>query len=228
MMKLFAIMCSTERGREGGRSGVNVNPDAHEPMAHDQPLTKEAILDAAEQTLRRYGPDKTSVVDVAKALQVSHGSLYRHFPSKAALREAVTERWLQRIAEPLQIIADGTDGSATDRLRLWTDTLIRAKRTYVLEDPEMFAMYASVTLEAVKIIDTHVNLLIGQIAQIMDQGMRAGEFKPGQPKSAAKAFFMATSLFHHPAHAYQWTSDGIEAAFESVWTLLLAGISTNG
>ncbi|MGV2788298.1 TetR family transcriptional regulator, partial [Clostridium perfringens] len=73
-----------------------------EPMSHDQPLTKEAILDAAEQTLRRYGPDKTSVVDVAKALQVSHGSLYRHFPSKAALREAVTERWLQRIADPLQ------------------------------------------------------------------------------------------------------------------------------
>lgn len=182
-------------------------------------------MDAAEQTLRRYGPDKTSVVDVAKALQVSHGSLYRHFPSKAALREAVTERWLQRIADPLQKIADGTEGSAANRLRLWTDTLIRAKRAYVLEDPEMFAMYTTVTLEAVKVIDTHVKLLIGQIAQIIDHGMFVGEFKPGQSESVAKAFFMATSLFHHPAHASQWTSKEIEAEFDSVWTLLLSGIT---
>ncbi len=196
-----------------------------EPMSHDQPLTKEAILDAAEQTLRRYGPDKTSVVDVAKALQVSHGSLYRHFSSKAALREAVTERWLQRIADPLQKIADGTEGSAADRLRLWTDTLIRAKRAYALEDPEMFAMYTTVTLEAVKVIDTHVKLLIGQIAQIIDQGMFTGEFKQGKSDSVAKAFFMATSLFHHPAHASQWTSQEIEADFDSVWTLLLSGIT---
>lgn len=57
-------------------------------------LTRETILDAAEQVLRRYGPEKTSVIDIAKFLQVSHGTLYLHFPSKAALREAVTERWL--------------------------------------------------------------------------------------------------------------------------------------
>lgn len=193
-------------------------------MPHDQPLTKEAILDAAEQALRRYGPEKTSVVDVAKALQVSHGSLYRHFPSKAALREAVTERWLQRIADPLQKIADGTDGCATDRLRLWMDTLIQAKRNYVLEDPEMFTMYTNVTMDAVEMIDTHVNLLIGQIARIIDQGMRDGEFKAGQPQSVARAFFLATSPFHHPAHAYQWRSNGIEAEFDSVWALLLSGM----
>ena len=59
-------------------------------------LTREEILDAAEEVLRRYGPAKANVVDVARALNVSHGSVYRHFPSKAALREAVAERWLER------------------------------------------------------------------------------------------------------------------------------------
>ena len=57
-------------------------------------LTAERILEAAEEVLRRYGPAKANVVDVARALGVSHGSVYRHFPSKAALRDAVTERWL--------------------------------------------------------------------------------------------------------------------------------------
>ena len=68
-------------------------------------LTPDRILDAAEETLTRYGPAKTTVVDVARALGVSHGSVYRHFSSKAALRDAVTERWLARVSDPLATIA---------------------------------------------------------------------------------------------------------------------------
>jgi hypothetical protein len=44
-------------------------------------LTQERILEAAEEVLRRFGPAKANVVDVARALGVSHGSVYRHFPS---------------------------------------------------------------------------------------------------------------------------------------------------
>ena len=47
---------------------------------NDEILTPERILDAAEEVLRRFGPTKTTVVDVARALGVSHGSVYRHFP----------------------------------------------------------------------------------------------------------------------------------------------------
>jgi AcrR family transcriptional regulator len=67
----------------------------------------ERILEAAEEALRRYGPTKANVVDVARALGVSHGSVYRHFPSKAALRDAVTERWLSEISQPLEAVAAG-------------------------------------------------------------------------------------------------------------------------
>ena len=74
-------------------------------------LTEERILDASEDVLRRFGPAKATVVDVAKALGVSHGSVYRHFPTKVALRDAVARRWLDRLAEPLDPARD-TDGSA--------------------------------------------------------------------------------------------------------------------
>ena len=52
--------------------------------------------------LRRFGLAKATVVDVARALDVSHGSVYRHFPSKASLREAVAKRWLDRASAPLR------------------------------------------------------------------------------------------------------------------------------
>ncbi|NOU74280.1 TetR family transcriptional regulator [Paenibacillus sp. LMG 31458] len=195
-------------------------------MSNDLPLTKEAILDAAEQVLRRYGPDKTSVVDVARALQVSHGTLYRHFASKASLREAVTERWLHKIIlDPLEAIAVQSGGSATERLRTWFETLIRTKKAYAINDSEMFAMYAGVTLDAVEMINTHVNQLIDQIARIIEEGMKSQEFKSVEPNVTARAIFIATSRFHHPAHAKEWSSDTIEQEFASVWDLLLYGIS---
>jgi AcrR family transcriptional regulator len=60
-------------------------------------LTPERILEVTEDVLRRYGLAKATVVDVARALDVSHGSVYRHFPSKASLRQAVAKRWLDRV-----------------------------------------------------------------------------------------------------------------------------------
>ncbi|CAG1001093.1 partial HTH-type transcriptional regulator MtrR, partial [Anaerolineae bacterium] len=93
----------------------------------DTVLTPERILDTAEEVLRRFGPSKTTVVDVARALGVSHGSVYRHFESKAALRDAVTERWLGRISQPLAEIA-AESGPAPQRLRRWLDLLIDYKQ----------------------------------------------------------------------------------------------------
>lgn len=195
-------------------------------MANDLPLSKENILDAAEQVLRRYGPDKTSVVDVAKALQVSHGTLYRHFASKASLREAVTERWLHRsIAEPLAAIVNQTEGSSADRLYVWLTTLMHSKRGYAVDDSEMFAMYAAVTLDAVDMIAVHVELLVQQISQIVDQGMKTKEFKVGDPGETARAIFIATSRFHHPAHASEWSSEKVKEEFNLVWQLIKNGLA---
>ncbi len=40
----------------------------------DEELAPDRMLDAAEDVLRRYGPAKATVADVARALGVSHGN----------------------------------------------------------------------------------------------------------------------------------------------------------
>lgn len=188
-------------------------------------LSEDTILDATEKVIRRYGPEKTSVVDVARALNVSHGMIYRYFSSKSSLQEAVTKRWLNRISEPLNKIAQENTGSSRTRLRLWMDTLIDIKSTNAMEDPELFMMYTTVTLQAIELISTHINDLINQISHIIEIGMQNGEFKAGDPKIVAKGIFMATLQFHHPAHSYEWLSDTIDEDFEVVWNIVLSGIT---
>src|ERR1700761_4843142 len=103
-------------------------------------LTPERILEVTEDVLRRFGLAKATVVDVARALDVSHGSVYRHFPSKASLRQAVAKRWLERVSAPLHQIARGS-GPAPERLENWLRTMCAAKQKKVNDDPEMFQTY---------------------------------------------------------------------------------------
>ncbi|TMR95879.1 TetR family transcriptional regulator [Nonomuraea basaltis] len=186
-------------------------------------LTPDQILTAAQDVLRRYGPAKATVVDVARALGVSHGSVYRHFPSKTALREAVTQRWLEESHAALATVMAG-DTPAGVRLRDWLSTLFAAKRKKALDDPELFATYMVLVKEASQVIHRHVADLVGQIEQIIAAGVARGEFAAPDPAATARAVFDAAIRFHNPAHAAEWSLPGIEDDFAALCDLLLLGL----
>ncbi|MBO0779255.1 MAG: TetR family transcriptional regulator [Ktedonobacteraceae bacterium] len=190
----------------------------------DGMLTRERILDVAEDVLRRFGPAKATVVDVARVLGVSHGSVYRHFPSKAALRDAVAERWLAEISQPLEAIA-AEEGSATTRLRRWFDLLITAKRTRALDDPELFATYVELAESARGVIKAHVDQLVDHLTRIITAGIAQGEFAVTDPGTTAWAVYNATIRFHKPIHAPEWSNPSIDSDFEGVWSLILHGLT---
>jgi AcrR family transcriptional regulator len=190
----------------------------------DGPLTSERILAAAEDVLRRFGPAKATVVDVARVLGVSHGSVYRHFPSKAALRDAVTAQWLERIADPLDAVADA-DTPATDRLHAWLRGLIDAKRSRATEDPELFATYMALVDESADAVAQHVDHLAAQLSRIVADGVARGELSADDPAVTGRAILDATGIFHNPAHVTEWADPQIDAHFEAVWALLLRGLT---
>jgi AcrR family transcriptional regulator len=192
---------------------------------NEQTLTPDRILDATEEVLRRFGPAKATVVDVARALGVSHGSVYRHFASKAELRDAVIERWLARVSAPLDAIVSET-GPAPQRLRRWLGALIEAKRRKVGDDPEMFATYYTLARESRTMVMGHLTTLIAQAAAIVADGMKRGEFQAADPVATARAVLDATGRFHNPAHAAEWSDPQIDKAFEGVWQLVLGGLSS--
>ncbi|MBL1080843.1 TetR family transcriptional regulator [Streptomyces actinomycinicus] len=188
-------------------------------------LTAERILEATEEVLRRHGPAKATVVDVARALGVSHGSVYRHFRTKAALREAVTKRWLDRTAEKLAGIVTG-EGDPETRLRAWLTALFEAKRHKAGDDPELFATYTVLTDELGGVVHEHVADLTGQLTEIIAAGAGSGAFSAPDPAAAARAVFQATGRFHDPGYAREWTTSAIEDDFAAVLNLLLHGLTT--
>ena len=194
----------------------------------DEPTpTRERILTAAEELLRRHGPAKTTVADVARALGMSHANVYRHFASKAELRDLVAERWLHSVTEPLDAIAASTH-PAGERLTSWLATLAEIKRRKVHDDPELFANYHALTEQARGVIGAHVARLEAQVARIVADGIAAGEFAVTDPEPTAAAILDATLRFHHPHHVRE--SGGLDRASEllRVTSLLLAGLRAGG
>ena len=188
-------------------------------------LSTQAILDTAEEVLRRYGPAKASVVDVARALNVSHGSVYRHFPSKAALRDAVTERWLARVSEPLEAVVRRRT-KASRRLHEWLVLLASTKQGMATGDPELFETFHELTLASREVVAAHVDHLADQLGRIVADGMATGEFAHGDAATVGRAVQHATARFHHPSHAGEWGEPGLDKELEAVYDLILSGLRT--
>ncbi|MET8688017.1 TetR family transcriptional regulator [Streptomyces sp. NPDC004732] len=187
------------------------------------PLTPERILEATEEVLRRHGAAKATVVDVARALGVSHGTVYRHFGTKAELRGAVTRRWLDRTSQSLSTIVTGTEPPET-KLRHWLAGLFAAKQHKAGDDPELFATYSVLVDENSDVVDAHIADLTGQLTAIVQEGVTGGDFASADPATSARAVFDATSRFHDPSYAAHWSRPGIETAFEAVLDLTLRGL----
>ena len=203
---------------------MSANADGPEPESKGSE-TRERILAAAEELLRKHGIAKTSVVDVARALEMSHANVYRHFASKSELQDAVAHRWLTKIMTPLRAIV-AEDGDAAERLERWVQTLAAQKRAKVLNDPELFEAYHAIAQDARAVVEAHVAELLQQIAGIIRDGVKQGAFKVKNPDTAATAVLNATSRFHHPYHVKESGGRDTTPEIKAVLKLVLAGLKS--
>ena len=189
----------------------------------ETPLTRDQILDTAEDVIRRFGPTKATVVDVARALGVSHAAVYRHVATKAELRDLVVGRWVEATMPPLRAIV-ARKGLAARRLRELFDALIAVKRRRATDDPELFAAYRTLAAGARSVVDAHVNNLVGLAATVIRSGVEEGTFRDVDPVTTGRTLLFATSRFHHPAHAAEWSDPAIDQAYHDVWRMLMDGL----
>ncbi len=189
----------------------------------DVPLTRERVLAAAEDVIRRHGPAKATVLDVARALGVSHTAVYRHVATKAELRDMVVSRWLETTISPLRAVV-AESGPAPVRLRKVIDTLIAVKRRRAADDPELFAAYRTLAVDAKSVIAAHIEEMVGLVAKVIASGVEEGTLRAVNSVSAGRAVLVATSKFHHPAHAAEWADPSLDVAYEDVWSLIMDGL----
>lgn len=63
--------------------------------------THELILETAKELFSRFGPRRTTVADIAREMRMSPANVYKFFPSKDAIVEAVGERFMAELHREL-------------------------------------------------------------------------------------------------------------------------------
>ena len=182
------------------------------------------ILETAEALFRRLGFAKTAVADIAAELGMSPANVYRFFPSKTAIVQAICQRCLSEVEETAWAIAR-SKASAAQRI----ERLILAILAYHKENLLTEQRVNDIVLVAIEHnwdhIRAHKDALRNVVELILRDGIEAGEFEAGDPRTTAELILRSVVAFTHPVVVGQYLQDGEDLeteARESVRFLLQA------
>ncbi|OWV81350.1 TetR family transcriptional regulator [Rhizobium sp. R634] len=155
------------------------------------------ILDAAERLFRHYGYSKTTVADIARDLGMSPANIYRFFASKVEIHQALCGRML---ATAYQIAYDIRHQpiSAAERLRLYVKTQHQLTLDLMLDEMKVHEMIIVAIERDWHVIEKHIDRVHDLIAEIIAEGIAAGEFAKQDPVVASRCFGAATINLCHP------------------------------
>ncbi len=161
-------------------------------------LTTSSILEAAKAQVRRFGETKTNMVDIGRALGVSHAALYRLYRSKAAIMDAIVDEAMRDEAE-LAAVHIEADGPAADRLLAMLLDLHRRKRERFVDDREIHDLYRRILVERPDMIAAYAERMTSLIARLIVQAIERGEWKVDDVEIASGVVRDAVTAYIHPA-----------------------------
>jgi AcrR family transcriptional regulator len=170
-------------------------PEAPTPRAE---ATRRRIEEAAERLFRTLGYQKTAVADIARELGMSPANVYRFFPSKSAINEAIAARMLGVLGEEIEAIARGP-GAAPDRLRRILSAMFERKLEAFFAERRLHDMVTAAITEHWGVIAHHLRVVHGAIRRVLEDGMASGDFARSDAAATAHTVMHAMVAWNHPA-----------------------------
>ena len=188
--------------------------------------TRDAILDATDRLLARYGYKKMTIEDLASEVGIGKGSVYLHFSSKEEIALTHIDRIIDRLKENLTGIA-AKPMKAEERLRrmLIERVLFRfdSVQHYKQSLDEMLAYVRPQLLERRKY---YFNEEARIFATVIAEGQQSSRFLKGDPFDLALTLLSATnSLLPYSLIAVELDNRAdIAARTEKTAKLLIKGL----
>ncbi|WEX89891.1 TetR family transcriptional regulator [Sinorhizobium garamanticum] len=155
------------------------------------------ILDSAERLFRHYGYSKTNVADIARDLEMSPANIYRFFASKTEIHQALCARMLAASYQQAQEIAR-LPLSASERLRRYAHAQHKMTVETMLDQEKVHEMVVVAIEREWHVIEKHIDRIDQLLAQIIREGIAAGEFAEQDPEVAARCFDASLITLCHP------------------------------
>ena len=188
--------------------------------------TRARIVETADALFRRLGYAKTTVADIAAELKMSPANVYRFFPSKNAIVEAICQRCLSEVEEQAWAIAR-TKGPAADKLERLFVGILKYHKENLLTETRVHDIVLVAMENSWDAIRAHKETMRTIVEVILRDGVAAGEFETIDPRQVSEQIMHATVSFCHPLLVSQGLQDGedLEASARGAVRFLVRAIT---
>lgn len=136
----------------------------------DAVRNRERVLEAAKVVFSAGGAE-ASLEAVARAAGVGIGTLYRHFPTREALFEAVYRREVQQLADLAEQLKQ--EAKPIDALRQWMRSIVK----FVATKKGMSAALTLAVDKNSKLFSSSADRLARTVGGLLDRAIAAGEIR---------------------------------------------------
>lgn len=191
--------------------------------APPSPDTRTRILAEAERLFRLYGYAKTTVSEIASACDMSSSNVYRFFPSKSAINNAICDRIISE--EELRLFDIARKSlPASERISELIAELHHNTVEMFLDQKKVSEMVVTAMEEHWDAIDAHITRVNGVLAQVIADGVASGEFRRQAPARAAECVRASIALLWHPVLLAQCGCREDRATVEEMTAFVLAAL----
>jgi len=132
---------------------------------------RERVLEAAKAVFSQGGPE-ASLEAVARRAGVGIGTLYRHFPTREALYEAVYRREVEQLVELAKHLVE-TEIAPVEALRRW----LRAGVEFMATKKGMAAALAMAAHGSSELVAYSLDRLTWALGELLQHAVAAGELR---------------------------------------------------
>src|ERR1700682_2415782 len=158
----------------------------------DAVRNRERVLEAAKAVFSAGGPD-ASLETVARRAGVGIGTLYRHFPTREALFEAVYRREVEQLADLAEQLK--TDVAPAEALRRW----LRANVEFVATKKGMAAALALAAHGSSELSTYSFDRLTKAVGVLLDRAVAAAQIRADiSPKDLLRALIGMCYMHDQP------------------------------
>jgi AcrR family transcriptional regulator len=183
------------------------------------------ILEAAKKRFVHYGYAKTTMAEIAADLNMSPGNLYRYFPGKIDIAEAIADEAAEETFVVLRQVARQSDCSAREKLKAYLQKELEMTFSKLDSDPRIFEMAQFIKKER----PHHVSAQLAEerkiLGELLQAGVASGEFAIDEIGFAAEMIQAATLKYRYPQ---LWTAmplDKLRRELDGVLRLMIDGLT---
>lgn len=182
------------------------------------------IVAAARKRFQHFGYGKTSMAEIAADCGMSPGNLYRFFPGKLDIAEAIASDDFNAHLAHLRRLAAKPGLSARQKLHDFLVEGLRRTHARFQKDPRALELARVIAAERPGFADWMAECERKIMVEVMQEAEAQGEFSVADKNFTAETIQSATLKFRVPQLWSELSLAGLERELEGVLALLLEGL----